>query len=478
MHVEFNALPQDAKVAQSRLDSSLLLRRDSGLRKEVIRTLLRFADVISIGGYGKTNLISHASTVDPGTTQIQMKQRPLNPVMEESLRRQVDQWFEQRVVEEVYSPWSFPLAPVSKKNSQEVRLAIDYRRLKVITKKVAFPLPHIADNLSGLAGSRVFSALDGAGAFHAVPVQYADREKTLEVLCYPDDTAVHSEDAWGHLRIVREILVASCALGLSNSSKKAQLLRDRIKYPGHEVSAPGTSIPRDTPPSSRTGRSRTHGRCCEPSRANANTTSDSSQIVPPFPRPRTHKREFHASGRTRLLTRPSGLWNSNWCPLPSWPIHGFMGSHSSLTRTSASTQEPSVVFSPWSQMDKNGRLPTAPDTSCCGNGTTPLPKESSEQPSKAPPADFLRVFPNRSRYQRIWRAKHHCRSCRCYQMSSQITSLALRETKLRNCNFDFPIGRPPSPSRSLASFVMIITVILVTRSLSGKQSWGIVPLIS
>ena len=38
--------------------------------------------------------------------------------------------------------------------------------------------PIIADNLSRLAGSRVFSALDGAGAFHAVPVRRADREKT------------------------------------------------------------------------------------------------------------------------------------------------------------------------------------------------------------------------------------------------------------------------------------------------------------
>ena len=85
MHSESDALPQDAKVAQSRLDFSPMLQRDSRLQKEVIRTLLRFADVISIGGYGKTNLISPASTVDPGTTPIRMKQRPLNPVKKESL---------------------------------------------------------------------------------------------------------------------------------------------------------------------------------------------------------------------------------------------------------------------------------------------------------------------------------------------------------------------------------------------------------
>ena len=98
--------------------------------------------------------------------------------MEESLKKQIDKWMSHGVVEEADSPWSFPLVPVPKKTSGEIRWAVDYRRLNSITKKDAFPLPNIADNLSRLAGSRIFSALDGAGAFHVVPVSRADREKT------------------------------------------------------------------------------------------------------------------------------------------------------------------------------------------------------------------------------------------------------------------------------------------------------------
>ena len=178
-HAEFNALPQKEKikwlVTQFCLDGAPALQRDPRLRKEVIRVLLQFSDIISIGGYGKTNLISHHIKVHPGTTPIKMKHRPLNPIMEESLRQQIDRWLEQRVVEEADSLWSFPLVPVPKKNSKEVRWAVDYRKLNAVTKKDAFPLPNIADNLSRLSGSRVFSALDGAGAFHAVPVQRSDR---------------------------------------------------------------------------------------------------------------------------------------------------------------------------------------------------------------------------------------------------------------------------------------------------------------
>ena len=107
-------------MANFRLDSSPMLQRDSHLSKEVIRVLLQFADIISIGGYGETNMISHSITVNPGTTPIKMKHRPLNPV-EESLRQQIDRWLEQQVVEEADSQWSFPLVPVPKKNGKEIR---------------------------------------------------------------------------------------------------------------------------------------------------------------------------------------------------------------------------------------------------------------------------------------------------------------------------------------------------------------------
>ena len=284
-HAEFDALPQKEKikwlVMQFCLDEAPALQRDPRLRKEVIRVLLQFSDVISIGEYGKTELISHHIKVHTGTTPIKMKHWLLNPIMEESLRQQINRWLEQQVVEEADSPWSFPLVTVPKKNSKEVRWAVDYRRLNAVTKKDAFPLPNIADNLSRLSGSRIFSALDGAGAFHAVPVQRSDPEKTAfsspfgqyqfvrmpsclanapatysrlvaralhhlpssEVLCYLDDTAIHSHNAWSHLRTLNKVLAAFHVAGLQISPGKAQLFRDHIKYLGHEISAQGISIP-------------------------------------------------------------------------------------------------------------------------------------------------------------------------------------------------------------------------------------------
>ena len=64
-----------------------------------------------------------------------------------------------------------------------------------------------------------------------------------KVLCYLDDTAIHSADAWSHLRILWKVLAAFRVVGLQISPEKAQLFWDRIKYLGHEVSAQEISIP-------------------------------------------------------------------------------------------------------------------------------------------------------------------------------------------------------------------------------------------
>ena len=236
LHMESDTLPQGAKVAQSRLDSSPMLQRDSRLQKEVIRTILRFADVISIGDYGKTNLISPASTVKPGTTPIRMKQRPLNPVQKESLWQQVDQQFEQRAVEEVYLPWSFPLAPVLTKNGGEIRWAVHYWKQNVFGRKEAFPFPTIADHLSRLSVSKTSFALGGADASRLA----AGANRHLppsERLFDRDDTALHPAGAWDQLRILHDVLSAFGAAGLQASPERAQLLQNHLKYLDCEVSA-------------------------------------------------------------------------------------------------------------------------------------------------------------------------------------------------------------------------------------------------
>jgi hypothetical protein len=55
---------------------------------------------------------------------------------------------------------------------------VDFRGLNQRSIVDSHPLPNIEDNLSRLSRSCVFSTLDGAGAYHVVPIKKQDREKT------------------------------------------------------------------------------------------------------------------------------------------------------------------------------------------------------------------------------------------------------------------------------------------------------------
>ncbi|HIC32789.1 MAG TPA: hypothetical protein EYO76_12820, partial [Flavobacteriaceae bacterium] len=185
-------------------------------------------------------------------------------------------WLKQDVIESSNSPWNFALVAVPKKNGK-TRWCVDYRRLNDITKKDAFPLPNIEDNLARLAHSKIFSGLDGCGAYHVVSVAKKDRPKTafstpwgsynfkrmpfglcnspstysrlvqrtLEgipydmALPYLDDTCVHSRDVAGHLRALQRVLAAHHKAGLKLQPSKCQLFRDEIEYLGHRITANG-----------------------------------------------------------------------------------------------------------------------------------------------------------------------------------------------------------------------------------------------
>ena len=69
----------------------------------------------------------------------------------------------------------------------------DYRRLNNITVPNRYPLPHIADFKSQIAGSAIFSRLDLQKGYYQIPMASEDNYKTaiitpfgmFEFLCMP-----------------------------------------------------------------------------------------------------------------------------------------------------------------------------------------------------------------------------------------------------------------------------------------------------
>jgi len=264
-----------------RLKESPWLQGDQVAYQKALNLLLEYDSIMSRGDeYGRTTLVQHEIRTHD-VPPIKLKGKPLNPHMEANLKEQMIKWSDQGVIEESNSPWSFGLIPVQKK-SGKTRWVVDFRRLNEVTLKDSYPLPNMESNLSRLAHSKVFSAIDGAGAFHAVTIRAEDRVKTafhtpwglyqfkqmpfglcnapstysrlvqrvLEdiptsiALPYLDDTCIHSQTVNDHFGHLRRVFEAHRKAGLMLQPEKCHLFQKEIDYLGHRITAAGVQ-PRD-----------------------------------------------------------------------------------------------------------------------------------------------------------------------------------------------------------------------------------------
>ena len=258
-----------------KLDQCEYLKQPKDLTK-ALHILLKYWDTFSFdGSFGATTLLQHQIYTED-RPPINLRYRPINPNLEPHLKQQIDDWLKHDVIEPSSSPYNFPLVCVPKKNGK-YRWCIDYRELNKISKRDTYPIGNIEDNLARLANSKIFSGLDGSGAFHVVPLTNDSKEKTAFstpfglyqfkrlpfglangpstyarlikmvlshiptsiAIPYLDDTIIHSPTLDLHFRDLQQVLEAHKQAGLKLQPSKCQLFQKSIDYLGHRVSAQG-----------------------------------------------------------------------------------------------------------------------------------------------------------------------------------------------------------------------------------------------
>lgn len=144
-------------------------------QKQKLSDVVQTFPCFSKRGLGKTHLVEHH--IDTGDA-MPVKQRhwPYSPAMQSLVYAEVDRMLELGVIEESESPWSSPVILVRKPG--KVRLCLDSRKVNALTKKFAYPLPHMEGLLSRLSDTHYISSVDLKDAFFQIPLAETSREKT------------------------------------------------------------------------------------------------------------------------------------------------------------------------------------------------------------------------------------------------------------------------------------------------------------
>ena len=256
------------------LDSDLSEKED----KEHLRKLLKdYQDVFAIPGeeLGRTHVVEHG--IDTGTASpIRQPYRRLPLSKKEEVERELQQMLEQGIISDSTSPWASPVVLVRKKDGS-CRFCIDYRALNEVTKKNAFPIPRIDENLDYLGGNRWFCTLDLQSGYWQIGMKEEDKEKTafithkglyefnvmafglcnapatfqrmmsimlngligITCLVYLDDVIIFGETQQECLSNLKGVLQRLRQYSLKLRPKKCHLFKREVEYLGRIVSSEG-----------------------------------------------------------------------------------------------------------------------------------------------------------------------------------------------------------------------------------------------
>lgn len=228
------------------------------------------------GEVGRTTLATHKIKLKD-EKPVREPPRRVPVYKRQALEDEVKKLEEKGLIEKSNSPWSSQTVMVQKKDGSW-RMCIDYRKLNERTIKDAYPLTRIDENLDTLEGAEWYSSLDLDMAYHQVPMDPDDKEKTAFAtprgglyqyttmpfgLCnaastfqrliertlsglqwkiavlYLDDIVCFGKDFASHLSNLKEVFEKLSKAGLKLKPKKCHLMQKEISFLGHVVSREG-----------------------------------------------------------------------------------------------------------------------------------------------------------------------------------------------------------------------------------------------
>lgn len=236
-----------------------------------LKTIIDLFPSFAKQGLGRTSYLEH--NIDIGDSK-PVKQRfyPVSPAVEHLMYKEIDRMLSLGVIEPSVSAWSSPMRLVVKPN--KVRLCLDARKLNLVTKKDAYPLPSIEGIFARLPKANIISKLDLKDAYWQIGLSEASKALTAftvpgrplyqfvvmpfglctapQTMCrlidmiippdlrycvfgYLDDIVIVSEEFTSHLAILARLANELRKANLTLNIEKSQFCVTRTKYLGYVI---------------------------------------------------------------------------------------------------------------------------------------------------------------------------------------------------------------------------------------------------
>ena len=226
--------------------------------------------------YGRTDLIK--LHIDVGRAR-PIKQRAYRvlPHMQREVDKQIQKLLKHDIIRPSNNPYSSPLLLVKKKNKDEYRVVIDYRKINQQILKSALPLPVLEQCLDTLGGNSLFSTIDFASGYFQVeldedskhitafttgeslfefnvlpqgltnsPGEFQSLMQSLfkgmtkdQAVIYLDDVCFYSKTFDEHIAILRQAFERIRNANLTLRPDKCHFLMSELKFLGHVVNEQG-----------------------------------------------------------------------------------------------------------------------------------------------------------------------------------------------------------------------------------------------
>ena len=125
---------------------------------------------------GKTDLVKHEIRTKDGPIQINPRRQPVH--LQEKIDKNIEELLKNGVIKECESPWNSPIVCVKKKNTEDIRMCLDFRKLNEITERPVFPIPNVEEILDSVGNAKYFSTIDLGNAYYQVELDESSKLKT------------------------------------------------------------------------------------------------------------------------------------------------------------------------------------------------------------------------------------------------------------------------------------------------------------